>query len=246
MKIPSGMTRREALKWGVKLATIGVLIQSAKGASPALLSSALRRNAGPQLIAATGKSSPGASNVTSDAIDTTGANFIVIGMLFAGTGPGTISDSKGNTWTALTTFGTPRFSKPYYCYAPTVGTGHTFTGTAFAAGSIQVLAFSRITNSPFDSEGGAANTNTTAFQPGPITTTVAKTLVVAFMGREGTLSDLSINNGYTIGNSVAGVAATSYGSGSAYKNMTSVSTENPTFTITTADNIFGSMAAFKY
>jgi len=48
MKLPSGMTRREAIKWGAKLATIGVLIPSAKGeSSPALLSSARRRNAGP-------------------------------------------------------------------------------------------------------------------------------------------------------------------------------------------------------
>lgn len=46
MKIPSGMTRREALKWAAKIATIGIITPKSFGASSALLAAAHRRNTG--------------------------------------------------------------------------------------------------------------------------------------------------------------------------------------------------------
>ena len=42
------------------------------------------------------------SSVTTTAINTTGASLLVLGIAVDGAATPTISDSKGNTWTALT------------------------------------------------------------------------------------------------------------------------------------------------
>ena len=72
-----------------------------------------------------------ANSVTSTAINTTGANLIVVNAAWysAGSADVTISDSEGNTgWTALTTRTSTLVSnRLYYKYAPTTSATHTFT-----------------------------------------------------------------------------------------------------------------------
>lgn len=121
------------------------------------------------------KKAPGANGGTTDAVDTTGANLIVLSVssYTLGTSP-TISDSKSNSWIALTpqeTASTGGRIRLYYCTNPTVGSGHTFTAigtTSFAA--IEEIAYSGAATSPYDQESGA-NTGAllSSLQPGSIT-----------------------------------------------------------------------------
>src|ERR1039458_7307067 len=87
-----------------------------------------------------------ASDTATPAATTTGSTLILVASVSAfATGLGTLSDSKSNTWTALTTWGAvgPYFVRMSYCLNPTVGTGHTFstTGTSGNPG-IAMIAFS--------------------------------------------------------------------------------------------------------
>ena len=84
----------------------------------------------------------GSGNITSGAIDTTGANFIIISLTELSSGGYTISDSKGNTWHPLTARVQGPDQRFFYAYNANVGTGHTFTGTGGGFGWIGVEAFS--------------------------------------------------------------------------------------------------------
>ena len=89
------------------------------------------------LTSVTGPATPDANGGASSAIDTTGANLIVVMASYYRTVPASdFTDSKGNTWTALTERILPDIAaRIFYCVNPTVGTGHTFSfadgGTAF-------------------------------------------------------------------------------------------------------------------
>jgi hypothetical protein len=93
---------------------------------------------------------PGGSGGTTAALDTSGANLLILSVSWYTintANPSTISDSKGNTWTALTRRNSPsgHFAhRLWYATNPTVGTGHTFTVTASADQypAILVYAFS--------------------------------------------------------------------------------------------------------
>jgi hypothetical protein len=91
----------------------------------------------------------GVNGATTPSIDTTGATLLVLNVSDFTGGPGvTISDSKGNTWTALTAYtntaGQMR-ERLYYAWNATVGSGHTFTsaGTGVYT-TIAVASFSGI------------------------------------------------------------------------------------------------------
>ena len=94
----------------------------------------------------------------------------------------TVSDSKGNTWTGLTSrVGAGAAQRLYYCLAPTVGTGHTFTvsGTSTAA-TIHVYAFFGV--SSYHSESGATG-SASPLASGSLTPSANGALV--FTGRSG-------------------------------------------------------------
>lgn len=125
---------------------------------------------------ATGNSSGG----TTSAIDTTGANLIVLAVsYFSAT---TISDSYGNTWTALspsTAAGGNPVEQLFYCPLPIVGSGHTFTALSYPA--IYVLAVSGASATPLDQQNGATG-SATSLQPGSITPTQNGCLIVTGIG----------------------------------------------------------------
>src|SRR6266536_1343851 len=82
---------------------------------------------------------------TTTGIDTTGADLLVASVHeYAGGPAGTVSDSKGNTWHALTPQGSGATTKITIFYAwgsgLSVGAGHTFSYTA--AGVFAVVSFS--------------------------------------------------------------------------------------------------------
>ncbi len=194
-----------------------------------------------------------ANTVTTGAIDTTGANFIVVSVAFYSgvSANGTLSDSKSNTWTALTgqTAGATGRNRLYYFRGGTVGGSHTFTyAAADIYPSIQVLAFSNIAASPIDGENGAATTNATTLATGSVTPSQDDTVIIAGLLHNNTdAGDISINTGFTLGPVSPHVVATSYGGATAYKILTAVAATNPTWDVVdSSSELIATIAVFKY
>ena len=174
-------------------------------------------------------------------IDTTGCDLIVVLVSeFSGTGAG-LTDSKSNSWTALTQKsgggGGNSKARIYYCAAPTVGTSHTFTWSGGNLESIEVIAVRGAHASPFDVEAGTTN----GTQPGSITPSVNGCLVVCGLSADTTATLPTINSSFaTIG--TRGYLVTSHlQSGGAYLIQGTAAAVNPTWSDTGACVI----AAFK-
>ncbi len=93
----------------------------------------------------------GSGSGTTSAVDTTGADLLVAAVAYFD-GAGTVTDSKGNTWTGLTpaTPGSGRACRLLYCVPTSVGGGHTFS-TPSGFGGLCVSAWSGVdTATPFD------------------------------------------------------------------------------------------------
>lgn len=203
------------------------------------------------LVANTAKASTDTNEITSDAIDTTGANFIVIGIgFYNGTTPNpSVSDSKGNTWTALTNRASTIVStRQYYCFAPTVGSGHTFTVSGVVSyPAIAVQAWSGIAASPADQENGATTSGSWAtVSTGSVTPSQANTVLVASLAFEAGGGTTAINSGFTISNTIA--YGTSEGVSLAYKILTSADATNPEWSSggTNSGDGAAAITSFKY
>ncbi len=236
--------------------TCQVVAHNAGGASAPATSNAtdVIPGSSPTVIASanTDTGSSGVNNSVSVAIDTTGANLIVVsGAWFAGvTTDMVISDSKSNlTWVALTAHansGNIR-NQLFYCFSPTVGSGHTFDLSGPSTfSSIQVIAFNNIAASPFDVENGA-DANASSLQTGSVTPSQANSLVISGEANEnnGSGGAATINSGFTR------EVALPYGAGFeggciAYKILSAIAAENPTWDIVNGAPIAISIAVFKY
>jgi len=114
---------------------------------------------------------------TTGAINSTGANLIVIAIA-AYSHNDTPTDSKSNTYTGLTQQGSGTgFLRLYYCVAPTVGSGHTFSTTSDYC-TISAIAFSGASASPLGSQNGG----TGSLQPGSITPGANGSVVITAIG----------------------------------------------------------------
>jgi len=186
--------------------------------------------------------------VTTGTVNTTGANFLVIGCpTFAGSGLVTPNDAYSNLWTALTQYagGTNGYVRLFYSGGtPTVGASETYT-CSYASSNVYpaVLgaAFAGVaTSSIHDQENGAGNNaaSATTFQAGSITPTNSNELLIALMGYgNGTTANaatITINSGYTITNSVAPLTNGCNGGSMAYLIQTTATSENPTWSFTVA------------
>lgn len=149
-------------------------------------------------------SATGASpSITTPAIDTSGASFLVVSIGYhTATGISTVTDSKGNTWIALTEFGTGfAVQRFFYAANPIVGAGHTFTmndGTGAGDGSspsLAVAAFSGVkTTAPFEAGTNVGNTSFAASNVvGAVTPQLAGDLYVGTM-----ISLANIGTGATV------------------------------------------------
>lgn len=184
-------------------------------------------------LVAHAKGPGGLLNDTAGPINTTGATFIILSVSsFQDGGTVGISDSLSNTWTPLTVQATGEVKvRLYYCYAPIVGAAHTFTaGGAFTAGTIFVAAFSGLTTA-FDVQNGATSGATAAtIQPGAVTPGVASELIVsALVFNNNAAGVISIDSGFTITDSGPYTSGITEGGSMAYKVVSSVSAENPTW-----------------
>jgi hypothetical protein len=177
---------------------------------------------------------------TSSAIDTTSATLITFGVIdYAGDPAAVVSDSKGNTWTPITTQTSANCREIiYYCASPTVGTGHTFTltnGNIFASYSVDSWSGTD-PSSPLDvSNGNTSSGGTTTLSTGSVTPSASGALVLTFCGQNGggsdtvttpfdaTLSGVAYNSGNYLGN------------GRAYEIQTIATARNPTWSGASTD-----------
>jgi hypothetical protein len=176
----------------------------------------------------------GASTFTTGAIDTSGADLLVMVVGYFTT-PTSVSDSKGNTWTALTEKtggGSPRV-RIYYAWNPTsVGTGHTFTvtqaGSLLGACVVQAYAGAKTASDPFDQESNAsANGNITL---GSLTPSVDDCLLVTGLSNDAmSAATTSINGSFTIQGFQDHVGGTSFGAGHADLIQTTAAAASPTW-----------------
>lgn len=179
---------------------------------------------------------PGWYGGTTGAIDTTGANFILISIAYVNT-IDSVTDSKGNTYTALTEHANANLSKHrfYYVRNPTVGTGHTFTVSgAQTYPGIVVHAFSDPVGAPiFESENGAAAASGTSIATGSVTpATSLGSLVVSGVG-VGDASNVptpDAGSGYVSSTRQPGVGGTAYCATLAYKIQVPATATNTTWT----------------
>lgn len=192
----------------------------------------------------------GNTNPTTGSLDTTGATLLIAVVTYAGSV--SVSDSKSNTWTALTAYADSGVtSRIYYVNSatPTVGTGHTFTlnGTGIA-GAINVMAFSGTTAAPYDGKQNGANSASSAsISPGTVTPTVDGYLIVTgFTGGNTFGGAATINNSFTITNQKALTGGSNYGTAAAYLIQGTAAGVNPTWTLgSVVSNIASSIAVFQ-
>lgn len=169
----------------------------------------------------------GLDGATTASIDTTGATLLVIAVSYGAAI--TVSDSKGNTWTALTERNATSFQhRIYYVANPTVGTGHTFT----VSGSSVAAAFSAsawsgvVTTSPFDTQqGGVATTATVAgIGSANLVPSEANELIFASVGFLDSVSGFGANTGFTLVDHVNFSSGSNYGFGAVYQVQTTATT----------------------
>ena len=155
------------------------------------------------LVVATSKGSTnGGVSVTTDAIDTTGANLLYIPVAWfnGGTLSG-ISDSGDNTWLPLTgqsnTVGGAALSH-WYCLNPTVGSGHTFTAMSPAPSpgypAIGVLAFSGA-NGGLLAENGVDSNSAEAINTGSVVPGADGAVIIAPIGFGNAVTGVGVSGG---------------------------------------------------
>lgn len=198
---------------------------------------------------------PGSTTGTSGAIDSTGATLLVIIILDGNSGAvGTLTDSKSNTWHALTQYGNAAGSGEaviYYSYdkagSPlSVGSGHTCS-TSGAFPFFVFTAFNGTVTSPTNpletSTGNVVSASTT-IQPGSLTGAESGALYILGVGGY-TSNFVSVDSGFTTLINANLVGGTNFSGFSFYLVQGSASALNPTTTVNLANGLGAAFAVFK-
>lgn len=216
-----------------------------------------RAAAGIQLVtnAFASKATAAGNSVTTSAIDTTGANLLVLGVTYLFSDASTPTDNKSNMWHKLTAYsqGGTSFTTIWYAYNANVGAGHTFT--APSAGNypcISVAAFSganataAVFEAGTDSGLGKSVSSGGTCQPGAVAAASAGDLYVSIAGGyvDATLSIDTGSSGFILLAQDGSGGQDIYG-GIAYLLATNTSPVNPTWTATGSPaNLCTAIAAF--
>jgi hypothetical protein len=188
--------------------------------------------------------------VTTPAIDTTGADLIVISVsAFTAANP-TVSSNKAGTYNLLQirVVGGAISNRLFYAAGPTVGSGHTFTAshpTTNVFPSISVEAWSFSHASPFDQQNGAASAGVTSLATGSITPSEDGELIFAGLGAGANSGTNSINSGFTIGDQTQHDGANHEGVSIAYFEQGAAAAINPTWSCTNSVALAVTIASFK-
>lgn len=207
------------------------------------------------LIAHVSAGSSGGGDVTTAAIDTTGANLIIVHVArYDPVGIETtyrVDDNKSNTYTDRTEHKTSVVaSRISDVLSPTVGSGHTFTVTGISGGNsfptINVLAFSGATTG-YDIDTGATATSASTLNTGSLAAAENDMLfVTGLVFGDNSAGAVSVDSSFNIQDSVAYSAGNHLGGSIAYLIQTSAGTVNPQWNVanTTAD-LAASIADYK-
>lgn len=180
-------------------------------------------------LVASVSAAPGANGGTTAAIDTTGANLLVLSVAWYGGGTApTVSDSKGNTYTALTRHdGSLASHRLFYKLAPAVGTGHTFTASGSGSyAAFHAYAFAGVAS--YQTESGAGQSSGTSLASGSVTPSADGALVFTGTSGNGASTDSVLPSGFTL-------TTRAYGSGNnlqasaAWQVQTTAAAINPTW-----------------
>lgn len=202
------------------------------------------------LVTGAHASAGGLNGATTAAVDTTGANLIVIASCFeASLSPPVISDSKLNSWTPLTEDNGAGSNsiQLWYCAGATVGAGHTFTITrSGAAPAIAVAAFSGTSAAPFDVEvyGSDVNSSTTSIF-NTITPTEDNELVVFGLTLAAVNTPTCDNAGFTFIEHLPFLGGSNYGIDIGYLVQTTAGGVGGTWSWSTGCRVGLALASFK-
>ncbi len=188
------------------------------------------------------------STTTTAALDTTGASLIVVGVSHQQGTAVALSDSAGNTWTALTESSVSTLCAGilYYCIHPRTSATHTFTeNTASNFSSVFAAAFKGSALNTFDQQVGNTSNPSTTVQLGSITPTITNELLITLLSYNGTGATVSIDSGFTITDSVDFLVSNHYGGSLAYLIQGGASSVNPTWTRVDSQANAARIATFK-
>lgn len=186
--------------------------------------------------------------IVTSAIDTLGANLIVVGVTKE-SGTISVSDDQGNTYTLVDSITNSvdsiRQAFLYYVAAPTVSSSHTFTITCTAAAAACVCAYSGAAASPLDQQDTEQGVFSSTFTFTSLTPTEDGELLFTVLADSCTGGGPSIDESYTIQNTIAEVTGnTNSGISVADKIQTTAATTDPTWT-TINSLTCGVLATFK-
>lgn len=190
----------------------------------------------------------GVNGGTTTAIDTTGADFFIVAVSSYTVGTGgseTVTDSVGNTYTALTAKSNASYEtiRLFYSYgSPHASHTFTYSDTSCYA-HVAVIAFSGSHATPFDQQNGVDSTGAvTTLSPGSVTPSENDELVICALGMYSNWNvSLSIDSGFTIEKSATAILSVAI----AYKIQTTAGAENPAWSWTTARSSSTVIATFK-
>jgi hypothetical protein len=189
-------------------------------------------------------------------LDTTGADFAVIGIVHNGVVQTfSVADNKGNTgnWNKRPDYVGNPHCETWDLEGGTFGTNHQIT-VSLATGSDPIYmtllgaSFSGSSASPYDTGNGNGNVvgGNTSCNPGAITPDVAGELLIAVVGLPIGATGVAIDSGFTIldGND-GGVSGQYFGGTMAYLIDSGAGLITPTWTWTGGTSYTNLIAAFK-
>jgi hypothetical protein len=186
----------------------------------------------------------GTNGCTTAVMDTTGATLLVVAISEFQKTPAVPTDSKSNSWTALTEqVHTNTHTRMFYSIPGTVGASHTFTtATSSSFAGMAAMAFSgTLPSSAFEGQSGSSGSS--PIQPGSLTPSFNNELFVSAFGSQ-TASVPTIDSGFStpVGILNSGTTTTCY---MAYLVKTPIGAVNPSWTQSGSPLPEAVMATFK-
>jgi hypothetical protein len=192
----------------------------------------------------------GSGGATLSAIDTTGASLLiaVLSCWAGGVSAATVpTDSKSNTWTALTARGgAAAWTRIFYSVNPSVGTGHTMTWSDASSFPVQYFAaFSGVdTSSPFDQQNGA--TGNAPLSTGAVVPSTDGQLIITGFSWDGSSGGITGPSGYTaLGSYEYESGGSNEGAWAGYLIQTTAASTNPELGLVNGRASAGAVATFK-
>lgn len=204
-------------------------------------------------IGSVAASSSNNHSILTGAIDTTSADLLVavVGE-YTVNANAVLTDSKGNTWTALTSYQASSQDRITIWYArPTVGgfvgPAHTFTITDATSTipSISVTAWSGSATAPLDQQTGNTSASGTTCATGAITpSTVGSLVITGFTAAIDAGSNPTVGSSYTILANAVAASSLAVSSAIAYL-ITGGTSTNPTWTNPTGSSSAAEIVSFR-